>query len=471
MQQLTYLDTLFLNMETPVQQGHVGGLVVIDPATADGAWTYQTLHDVIEERLHLLPPFRRRLAEVPLDLDYPYWIEDPNFDLTFHLRHIAVPAPGDGRQLADLVARIHERPLDRTRPLWEMYLIEGLSGGRLATYTKLHHAMIDGLAGTDILTVLLDTDPEGRAIDPPDRPWKPEAIPLPVELLGRTFVRALTSPARLARAGYELARMNPVLKAWAQLPKLTGLDDNEDFLSRPSLIAPRTLLNEPISAHRRWAYGDIPLEKFKTVKNAHGTTVNDVVLAACGGAIRDWLSDHEDLPQRSLQALVPISVRGRDQHDFGNRVSGMIVAVGTHIDDPLERLRYVHEHMAAAKEVHNATPAEMLADLAQFAPPAVSAAAAQYAFRSGRAGRWTPFSMVISNIPGPHIPLYYVGAKLEGHYPISTITDGAALNITLHSYLGNLCFGVVADRELVPDVWDLLDHIEKEVDRLVGLSA
>lgn len=468
MRQLNGIDANFLNMETPSQQGHVGGVVIVDPSTAPAGWGFDTIYQLIEERIHLLPPFRRRLLTVPLDIDHPYWIDDPHFDLSFHLRHIAVPPPGGPTELADLVARIHERPLDRSRPLWEMYLIEGLADGRMATYTKLHHAAIDGVSGAEILTLLLDTDPEGREIDPPQQTWEGDTIPTPLSMLLRSAARLAVSPVKAVRVGYELARSIPGLAPLQALPALVGLGGSrDDFISRPTLVAPRSLLNQPITAHRRWAFRDVPLEAVKRIKNAAGTTVNDVIISASAGAVRRWMLDHGDLPDRSLQALIPISIRtAEDADELGNKVSGMIAPIGTHIEDAVERLDFVHRTMDIAKEMHQATPATLLQDFAQFAPPAIAARAAQVVFRNGRAGRWTPFNLVISNIPGPRNPLYLGGARLEGHYPVSAITDGAALNITLHSYLDILCFGVVADRDLVPDVWDLIGLIEAEIAEL-----
>ncbi len=465
MQQLSGVDTGFLNLETPFQQGHVGGVVIVDPSMAPEGWGFDTLQELIEQRIHLLPPFRKRLLPVPLGFDNPYWIDDPHFDLSFHLRHIAVPAPGGEMELAALVARIHERPLDRTRPLWEMYLIEGLAGGRMATYTKIHHAAIDGVSGGEILTMLLDADPAGRDIDAPEAQWMGESIPGPLSLLTRSAMRLAISPLRALQIGYETARSLPGLKPLQSLPALVGLGRKDDeILSRPRLVAPHSLLNQQITPHRRWAFGKIPLETVKRIKDAAGTTVNDVVIAASAGAVRTWLLEHADVPERSLQALIPISIRDAgEQADIGNRVSAIIAPVGTHIADPVERLEFVHHTMGIAKDTHQATPATLLQDFAQFAPPAIAARAAQIAYRNGRAGRWTPFNLVISNIPGPRFPLYLAGAQLEGHYPVSTITDGAALNITLHSYLGSLCFGLVADRDLIPDLWYLMDLIASEI--------
>ncbi|MBT8215652.1 MAG: wax ester/triacylglycerol synthase family O-acyltransferase, partial [Acidimicrobiia bacterium] len=307
MQQLSGLDASFLNLETPTQRGHVGGVVVVDPATAPDGWGFDTVRSLIEERIELLPFFRRRLLSVPMEMDHPYWVEDPDFDLDFHLRHIGVPAPGGREELATLVARIHERPLDRSRPLWEMYLIEGLDGGRMATYTKLHHAAIDGVSGAEILTILLDASPEGRDLPEESTTWEPEAVPSPTSLMWRTAFRVAVSPARALRVGYEFARAIPGLKPLQSLPALVGVGrDREEFLSRPSLIAPQSLLNQPISAHRRWAFGDIALDRVKAIKNATGATVNDVVISVSAGAVRRWLDDHGNIPERSLQALIPI---------------------------------------------------------------------------------------------------------------------------------------------------------------------
>ena len=466
MRQLSGMDASFLNLETPVQQGHVAGVVVVDPTTAPNGFGFAAVRELIASRLHLLPPFRRRLVEVPFGVDHPYWIEDPDFDLDFHLRHIAVPAPGGKRQLADLVARLHERPLDRSRPLWEIYVIEGLEDGYVATFTKLHHAAVDGVSGAEILTILLDATPEGRELADDDS-WRPDRVPGQMELLARGWVGMMLQPAKAARAGVQLARSVPALRRVVDLPSLLGLRKGHDVLSQPRLVAPRSALNGPITPHRRWAFAPVALDTVKEIKNAHGVTVNDVVIAASGGAVRRWLEEHHEVPERSLQALIPISIRTDDTREaIGNNVSAMIAPIGTHLADPLERLHFVHDTMAVAKRQHRATPATLLQDFAQFAPPAVAARAARLVFRSHIAERVAPFNLVISNVPGPHFPLYLAGARLVGHYPVSAIVAGVGLNITLHSYLGRLCFGVVADRELVSDLWHLMDLIEDEVAEL-----
>jgi len=465
MRQLNGIDTSFLNMETPRQQGHVAGVVTVDPSTAPGEWGFDSVKRLIEQRIHLLPPFRRRLVTVPFGIDRPYWIEDPDFDLDFHVRHIAVPAPGGREQLADLVARIHERPLDRARPLWETYVIEGLENGRVAVLTKLHHAAIDGVSGAEILTILLDPTPEGRELVPPRRPWRPDRVPTHSSLLGRSAVTTALQPAKAVRLGIDIAKAIPALKPLTTLPALLGIGKrDDDLLSRPTLIAPHSILNEPITPHRRWAFGDVDLEDVKEIKNRCEVTVNDVVIAISSGAVRRWLLDRDALPDRSLQAMVPISIRSSEETgEIGNHVSAMIAPIGTQIEDPYERLDFVHQTMNIAKEQHSATPATLLQDFAEFAPPAIAARAARWVFRNGRAGKVAPFNLVISNVPGPDFPLYLAGAQLLAHYPVSAIIDGAAMNITLHSYLGQLCFGIVADRDLAPDLWNMIGYLGDEI--------
>jgi WS/DGAT/MGAT family acyltransferase len=466
MEQLNGMDASFLNMETPVQQGHVGGVVVVDPSTAPEGWGLETIRSLIEARIHLLPPLRRRLVNVPLDLDHPYWVDDGEFDLDFHIRHIGVPAPGDPERLANLVARIHERPLDRSRPLWELYVIDGLERGRVAVYTKVHHAAVDGVSGAEMLTILLDTavDSGDVSVRETTPNWTGGRVPGRVELLARSALSASVRPAKAIRLGYQLIRSIPALKPLDALPALVGLNRNRnDVLSRPSLVAPHTRLNQPITPHRRWAFGVVALEDAKAIKDATGVTINDVVIGASAGAVRRWLLVHDELPARSLQAMVPISLRTETEAGaMGNNVSAMIAPIGTHIADPLERLAFINRTMHIAKDTHRATPATLLRDFAEFTPPAVAARAARLVFHNGRAGRITPFNLVISNVPGPKFPLYLAGAELEGHFPVSAIIDGAALNITLHSYLGRLCFGLVGDRDLLPDLWDLMGFIIDE---------
>src|SRR5947209_6711828 len=289
MQQLTGLDAAFLALETPSVYGHVGSVCVLDPTTATEPLTLERLTQLVSDRLHLVPPFRRRLASVPLGLDQPYWIEDPDFDIEFHVRELALPAPGDDHQLAEQAARLHARQLDRRRPLWELYLISGLRGGRLAIYTKVHHAAIDGVSGNDILAALLDLTPEGRDVGTPP-PWECDQEPSGVGLLARSAVSFARQPLRAARFSYGLARSLPTLARTAPRPQLPVVDrllgrDRNVVLSSTSLRAPSTPFNQSIGPHRRWAFRSMSLDDVKDVKNAAGVTVNDVVMALCAGAL------------------------------------------------------------------------------------------------------------------------------------------------------------------------------------------
>jgi diacylglycerol O-acyltransferase len=466
--QLTGLDAAFLAMETRTVFGHVGSVSVVDPSTAPEPLTLERFTRVVESRLPLVPLLRRRLVDVPLGLDQPYWIEDPDFDIEFHVRELALPAPGSHRQLAEQAARLHARPLDRSRPLWEIYLIFGLAGGRAAIYSKVHHAAIDGVSGNDILAALLDLSPEGRALPEPP-PRRTERQPSAAELLARSAVSLGRHPLRVARLSVGLLRSAPALvanPAWPRLPLVDRLlgRDGDAVLSRPGLRAPRTPFNRSITQHRRWGFASLPLPQIKRVKNALGVTVNDVVLALCAGALRRWLLVHDALPDGPLIAAVPVSVRTSEQEGaHGNRVSMMLTVLPTQLPGARDRLRAVHEGMRAAKEQHGALPADLLVDVTQFAMPALAGQAARMAARLRLVERASPFNLIISNVPGPNVPLYYAGAELLAYYPLSAIVDGQGLNITAISYRDTLFFGVIACRELVPDVEALTAYLAEEL--------
>ncbi len=476
MQQLTGLDTSFLNLETPSTYGHVSGLAIFDPSTAAVPATLEDVQKLIEERIHLLPPYRRRLVEVPFGLDHPYWLEDPDFDLDFHVRHIGLPPPGDRHQLAEQVARIVARPLDRSRPLWELYLIEGLEGGYVAQLTKIHHCAIDGVSGAEMLTTLLDLSPEPRKVPPPRRAWRPEPVPTQVEMMARGVWAVMGTPRKGFRLARQAIRHLPELSkslGFGELPG-SGLIDRalgrrpDPMLSEAPTPAPRTPFNESITPHRRFAYGSLDLEEVKQIKKEVGVTVNDVVLALCGGALRRYLEERRQLPAEPLVAMVPVSVRTEEQQGtVGNQVAAMSAALHAPGADPIQRLQQIHESMRNAKEQHNALPANLLQDVAQFAPPAVAARAARVIARA-TVTSWVdaPFNVVISNVPGPQFPLYGFGSRLVANYPVSAINDGVGLNITVQSYDGSLDFGIVACRELMPDVWDLMDGLSASLEEL-----
>jgi diacylglycerol O-acyltransferase / wax synthase len=466
--QLTGLDAAFLAMETPAMYGHIGSVCILDPTTAATPLTLSHLTDLIESRLHLIPAFRRRLVDVPLGLDMPYWIEDPDFDIEYHVRELALPAPGDDHQLAEQAARLHARHLDRRRPLWELYLIHGVAGGRVAIYTKVHHAAIDGISGNDILTAVLDTSPEGRPAEVvPDRIT--ESAPSTLELLLRSAVSLSGHPLRGVRLAYSLAQSLPVLAA-GRLPGLDRVLGREPglVLGPTGLRAPATPFNKPIGPHRRWAFRSLPFEDVRAVKNASATTVNDVVMALCAGALRRWLADHDALPEGPLVAAVPVSVRTEEEQGTGgNRVSMMMAAMPTNLDTPSERLQAAHEAMRAAKEQHGALPADLLTDVAQFAMPALAGQAARLSARLRLIERINAFNLIISNVPGPNVPLYYAGARLVSYYPLSAIAEGQGLNITVMSYGGSLHVGLIADRDLVPDLDLMAGYLDDELKALV----
>jgi WS/DGAT/MGAT family acyltransferase len=483
MRQLTGLDAQFLALETRRQSGHVGGLAVLDPATRpSGRLELADVHNMLAERLPLLPPFRWRLKEVPLGLDYPYWIDDPDFDLEYHVREIALAPPPTDEKLAEQVARIFSRPLDRSRPLWEVYLIHGLQDGHVALLTKIHHAAVDGLSGQEILSVLLDLTPEGREAPSLDD-TQPDREPGDLEMLGRGLLGVPRYVGRVARSVPSTLPNLEHAPLLSEVPgaktlgrttaRVTGALRRRDprLLERTSLTRPRTSFNGRVSPHRRFAFGQLSLDDVKTVKNAYGYTVNDVVVAICTSAVRRWLVEHDELPEEPLLAQVPVSVRTKEQRGtFGNRIGMMSVPLFTNEADPVERLRLAHEALRAAKERHSALPAQLLQDTTQFIPPAVFASASRVTF-SLASTRTPVWNMVISNVPGPQFPLYCVGAQMVAHYPVSVITDGMGLNMTVMSYWGHLDFGIVADREQMRDVWKLISWLRDSLEELLPADA
>jgi WS/DGAT/MGAT family acyltransferase len=468
MRQLTGLDAQFLALETPRQYGHVGGLAVLDPSTTpNGRLELGDIQRLIAERLPLLPPFRWRLKEVPLGLDYPYWFDDPDFDLEYHVRELALAPPPTDEKLAEQVARILSRPLDRARPLWEVYLIHGLQNGRVALLTKIHHSVIDGISGAEILGVLLDLTPDGRE-PPPPAESNGEREPTELEMLARGLLATPRYGERVLR-GIPTTLPNlqdtPILREIPGAKTLGAVTSRavraarrrpSRMLERTNLTPPKTSFNGRVSAHRRFAFGQLPLDAVKAIKNEYGYTVNDVVVTLCAGAVRRWLLEHEELPDEPLVAQIPVSVRTEEQlGTFGNRIGMLSAPVFTDEPDPVGRLRLTHEALKVAKERHKALPASLLQDATQFIPPAVFAQASRVTF-SLAVTRRPLWNLVISNVPGPQFPLYCAGARVEADYPLSVITDGLGLNITVMSYCGHLDFGIVADREQMRDVWKLI---------------
>ncbi len=443
---------------------------MLDPSAAPRPLTLALLTEVLAQRLPLVPVLRRKLLTVPFGLDQPYWVDDPDFDIEYHIREIALPRPGSEAQLTEQVSRLHARPLDRSRPLWEIYLITGLAKRRAAVYTKIHHAAIDGASGAELLTVLLDLSPDGREL-PAVTPFQPASPPGPVTLAALAAARLAWRPVQTVRITNELVKVLPTLTPAVStlVGGMLGLGrgDGGVIPSAPGR-APATPFNKPITPHRRLAVRSVDLATVKTVKNAFGVSVNDVVMAMCAGALRHWLTDHQALPEAPLVAMIPVSVRDpASKGAMGNKVSAMLATLPTHLTDPAERLQVVHGATTAAKAQQAAIPQGLIDQISDFSPPALTARAARVVFATGLLHRLPPFNLCISNVPGPNVPVYLCGAKLLADYPVSVITDGQGLNITLVGYLGQLHFGLVACRELVPDIEALASYLVDELELLL----
>lgn len=475
MRQLSAVDTQFLNFETSTNVANIAGLAILS-----GGLTRGDLVSLLARRLHLAAPFRRRLAFVPFGLDHPYWTEETRIDLDYHVREIALPAPGDDEQLGEQVARLHARRLDRRRPLWEMYLIHGLSGDRTALYMKVHHAAVDGVTGADVLASLLDTSAEPAEIEMAP-PSEPEEKVEPREMVARGVAKAIVNPANTVRFLINAVPHLDEIPLISQVPgaglvsRITRdlanrLSGGDPVPALPRLTVPRTPFSGRITAHRRFAFTTLPLKDVKQVKNAFGVTVNDVVMTLCAGALRQWLLKHDALPEQPLVAGVPFSLRVPGDHSVGNQVTIMITTLATQVADPVERLMAVRDAMELIKDRSSLAPARWLQELSDMMPSALTGMAARAAFNlfAGSAG---PINVVISNVPGPQIPLYVSGARLLSYHPVSVVTDASGgLNITVFSYDGSLDVGVITCREMVPDVWTVTDYLRDALSELKFLA-
>ena len=470
MKQLSGIDTSFLRVETGTVHGHVGGVMVLDPSTADGPFTVERLRAFIGERLHLLDQFRLIAVEVPFQLDHPYWVEVPEVDLEYHVKAMALPSPGTDRQLAAQCAWIAARQLDRRRPLWEVYLIEGLADGRVGIQSKLHHAAFDGAATMKLLQLLLDMEPTPGEIPPPDPDRVVPPPPSPEEMFTRGWMGMLRRPEELMRSQMRLLQ---AMAGTGESDSGEVLKRSVDMLNKSTRTAPKTPFNRPITEHRAWSFGTLPLAAVKRIKNAHGCTVNDVVMALCAGMLRRWLIDHNALPDQPLLALVPVSTRtGGDAQEMGNQIGGMIVELPTNLAEPLGRLLAARDTMRPAKEQFKAVPAALMQDLAHFTGPAAAEFTARAtSFLRPGFDMQVPFNVCISNVPAPRTPVYYAGAEVKTMYPLSMISDGMGMNITLHGYCDWLDFGILVSPELVPDVWSLIGYLRDELQELLAVIA
>lgn len=484
LRQLTSLDAQFLAMEDERTHGHVSALGIYDPSTAPGGeLTLEAIRRTIDERLHLLPPFRWRLMRVPFDLDYPYWAEDPHFDLEFHVRELALPEPGDEAMLAEQAARLISRPLDHRRPLWELYLIHGLKGGKVAMVSKVHHAAVDGMSGGEIMSILFDVTPEPREVDPPTENGS-VSVPTNTEMIGRAFKSLPKAPFRFAdRLGRLLPHVDVVpsvlgapgtehmSRTLSKFRQAVGIEDRADVLVRPKFSPPRGAYDDLLSPHRIFGFGSISLNDVKEIKDHFGVKVNDVVVTLVAATLREHMLLHDMLPDRPLIAQVPVSVRSDDEFGtFGNEISLMFVPIPTHLDSVVDQLYAAVDELSDAKERHHALPAKALRDVTQFIPPALHQRASRAMFGLARLGISPPYNIVISNVPGPPIDIYSAGAKLEALYPLSIILDRAAINVTVMSYRDSIDIGITGDREQTPDVQVMIDGMQKAAKELLATA-
>jgi diacylglycerol O-acyltransferase / wax synthase len=463
-ERLSGLDASFLYFETPALHMHVALTAVFDPSTVPGGYSFETVKQFIASRLHLVPPFRRRVVEVPFRLNHPVWVEDPDFDLDFHLRRVGAPSPGGRSELAELAGQLASIPLDRSRPLWELWVVEGLADGNVAVVAKVHHCAVDGVSGAELMVNLFDLDPAGREIEPPPA-REPERLPTDPELVGYALSSRLRRQAQLV----------PLLGATARtLGTLVRRHrDPGTVVGAVPLTAPRTPFNAAISPHRRVAFGQVSLNDVKAIKNAVGCTVNDVILAVVAGAMRRYLDKRDELPGDPLVAVCPVSVRTEaEEGETNNRVSAMFTTLATDVADPLERLRRISQVTRGAKEDHNAIGARFLQDWAEHAAPSTFALASRLYSSLHLADRQRPIhNLIISNVPGPPFPLYFAGAQLLAAYPMGPVMEGAGINVTVMSYMEQVDIGFMVDRELVPDVGDLPVHVDAAMEELLTAVA
>ena len=458
MQRLSGLDASFLYLETSSQVLHVCGLVVVDPSTMPGGYSFHKVAGELVTRIKLLPAFRRKLHAVPLDLDHPIWVEDRDFDIDNHLHRVAVAAPGGRAELAELCGTLAGQPIDRSRPLWEMWVIEGLPDGRIAILVKMHHACVDGVTGASLLAHLCGLTPDAQPAEQTE-PDNPDHPPGDLALIARGLGALARKPVELARL---LPRTLRVVPRWVDR-SLRGRGMPAPF------TAPRTSFNGTISGRRAVAYTGVPLAEVKRVKDAFGATVNDVVLTMCAGALRRYLSDRDELPDSSLVAMVPVSTHGSGPAEGINRVSGMFTSLGTEIADPVERLAAVARSNRLGKELHEELGPNLLREWARFAVPVTFAAGARL-YSSLRLAERHPVvhNLVISNVPGPPMPIYLLGCRVEGMYPLGPVFHGAGLNITVLSNDGRVDIGLIACRDAAPNLWALADAMP---DALADLLA
>jgi diacylglycerol O-acyltransferase / wax synthase len=456
---LSGLDTSFLHLEGRAAHMHVAGCAVFEGT----APTYEELVEQITSRLHLVPRYRQRLAFVPFDQGRPVWVDDPHFNISYHVRHTALPRPGGDEELKRLTGRVFSQALDRARPLWELWLVEGLADDRFALLSKTHHALVDGVSGVDIATVLFDASPDPVPVAPPEHDWIPRPVPTEAQLLADALLERTTAPNEIVR-GVRATLRGPrqvASRVWSTLAGVgamawTGLQSS-----------PPSPFNVRIGPHRRFTWVQGELGEFKQVKNALGGTVNDVVLAVVAGALGRFMRLHgQPTEDVVLKAMVPVSVRADVERGvLGNRVAAMWAPLPVGITDPVVRLQEIRHAMDGIKESGQAVGARMLTELTGFAPPTIMAQAARLQARQRL------FNLVVTNVPGPQFPLYMLGRKLDALFPMVPLAENTALGVAIISYNGQLNFGLTADYDELADVETLAEELRGSIEELVGIAG
>ncbi len=450
MRRLTAADAMFLYNELPTQHMHTLKLAIFDYAGVPGGYSFEREKEKLSARLHRLPPLRWLTVDTPLGLNHPLWIEDPSFDLDFHLRRAAIPAPGGPRELCSLVEEIASRPLARNHPLWEMWMIEGVEGGRVASLTKIHHSLADGPASAEMLQRVLSPSADDHDTGPAST-WVPEPVPPKLERVKLALVD-------LARF---LAEAVPrILRSLRRARRLRAEHHEQGAEDPPKPYqVPPTSMNRPLSPQRRFAFTSFSLDDAKAVKTAFGCTLNDVLLAVVAGALRSRLRARGELPERPLITSVPVSTRS-EARTFGNSTGAWYVALPTHLADPAQRVRAIQRAVAISRQEFDDTRGARLPDWMELFPPLILK---QIFGRLPRVllelGRPPMSNLIVSNVRGPAEPLFYDGARMTAFYSVGPLLEGVGLNCTTWSYAGRLEVALIACRDAVPDLWELAEEL------------
>jgi diacylglycerol O-acyltransferase / wax synthase len=491
MERLTGLDGAFLSLESPTTHLQILGALIFDPTDVPGGVDFRSIRDLVADRVYLVPPFRKRMVEVPFGIQHPSMVDDPDFDVDYHVRRTSLPSPGGLDELAALVADLASRPLDRSRPLWEFHIVEGLEHGRLAVVPKVHHSIIDGVSGAEVMAAFFDlsSEPAPRPLfarqrgtgrsnrsqgtdrptiegptagpRPDDQPWAPDPIPGEVEqwrdVLGSlpahadAFIRTVSRTVQTARS-------------------LTGRNREVPGALPPSPFqAPRTSINRAISPHRRVAFAELPLGDVRRIREVLGGTANDVVLGVTSGAMRRFFAERSEELESSLVAMVPVSVRAPSERDaLGNRVSAMLVSLASGVEDAAARLQSIGDGMKSAKDQSRTIGSDVFAGWAQAAFPAVATRLSRLVTNLRLFDHLAPvFNLIVSNVPGPDFPLYLAGARMVAMYPLGPIVEGVGVNVTAFSYLDTMYVGVQACWNLAPDIDTIARGMEESLEELV----